>query len=200
MESIEWFFNLVCHEGQTSASLTVAQHDKNKDGYLTKDEVIQLSESLLASATSRASGSSTDESSLSFETNLAMCISRLCQSLSSMRTSLATQRLLSPASRRPKTDYLSMASTRRPALRGKGQTRQLDRTTCPTSVGQLSCLDGHDQIDTSQILPHFEWWSSPMSCLRVSSETILLHRSNSRKPKMRITTSITRSRKDYWED
>ncbi|EIW71253.1 hypothetical protein TREMEDRAFT_71100 [Tremella mesenterica DSM 1558] len=32
MESIEWFFNL---------------HDKNKDGYLTKDEVIQLSESLL---------------------------------------------------------------------------------------------------------------------------------------------------------
>ncbi|GFZ47757.1 GTPase-activating protein GYP2 [Saitozyma sp. JCM 24511] len=32
MESIEWFFEL---------------HDKNKDGYLTKDEVIQLSESLL---------------------------------------------------------------------------------------------------------------------------------------------------------
>ncbi|WVQ83298.1 hypothetical protein IAT38_005437 [Cryptococcus sp. DSM 104549] len=32
MEAIEWFFEL---------------HDKNKDGYLTKDEVIQLSESLL---------------------------------------------------------------------------------------------------------------------------------------------------------
>ncbi|KAH8089610.1 putative GTPase-activating protein [Filobasidium floriforme] len=32
MESIEWFFHL---------------HDKNKDGFLTKDEVIQLSESLL---------------------------------------------------------------------------------------------------------------------------------------------------------
>ncbi|OCF45828.1 GTPase activating protein [Kwoniella heveanensis CBS 569] len=32
MESIEWFFEL---------------HDKDKDGYLTKDEVIQLSESLL---------------------------------------------------------------------------------------------------------------------------------------------------------
>ncbi|KAI0332762.1 TBC-domain-containing protein [Cubamyces sp. BRFM 1775] len=32
MENIEWFFNL---------------HDKNKDGYLTKDEVLTLSESLL---------------------------------------------------------------------------------------------------------------------------------------------------------
>lgn len=32
MESIEWFFQL---------------HDKNHDGFLTKDEVIQLSESLL---------------------------------------------------------------------------------------------------------------------------------------------------------
>ena len=35
MENIEWFFNL---------------HDKNKDGYLTKDEVLTLSESLLVSA------------------------------------------------------------------------------------------------------------------------------------------------------
>ena len=34
MENIEWFFNL---------------HDKNKDGYLTKDEVLTLSESLLVS-------------------------------------------------------------------------------------------------------------------------------------------------------
>lgn len=34
MESIEWFFNL---------------HDKNKDGYLTKDEVLTLSESFLVS-------------------------------------------------------------------------------------------------------------------------------------------------------
>lgn len=32
MENIEWFFNL---------------HDKNKDGYLTKDEVLTLSESFL---------------------------------------------------------------------------------------------------------------------------------------------------------
>ena len=38
MESIEWFFDLVS-----------LQHDKNKDGFLTKDEVIQLSESLLVS-------------------------------------------------------------------------------------------------------------------------------------------------------
>lgn len=32
MEAIEWFFSL---------------HDKDKDGFLTKDEVLQLSESLL---------------------------------------------------------------------------------------------------------------------------------------------------------
>ena len=32
MGNIEWFFNL---------------HDKNKDGYLTKDEVLTLSESFL---------------------------------------------------------------------------------------------------------------------------------------------------------
>lgn len=32
MENIEWFFNL---------------HDKNKDGYLSKDEVLTLSESFL---------------------------------------------------------------------------------------------------------------------------------------------------------
>ena len=36
MENIEWFFNL---------------HDKNKDGYLTKDEVLTLSESLLVGVT-----------------------------------------------------------------------------------------------------------------------------------------------------
>ena len=30
--------------------LTGLQHDKNDDGFLTKDEVIQLSESLLVSA------------------------------------------------------------------------------------------------------------------------------------------------------
>ena len=36
MENIEWFFNL---------------HDKNKDGYLTKDEVLTLSESLLVRVT-----------------------------------------------------------------------------------------------------------------------------------------------------
>lgn len=35
MENIEWFFSL---------------HDKNKDGYLTKDEVLTLSESLLVCA------------------------------------------------------------------------------------------------------------------------------------------------------
>lgn len=32
MDNIEWFFNL---------------HDKNKDGYLTKDEVLTLSETFL---------------------------------------------------------------------------------------------------------------------------------------------------------
>ena len=32
MDNIEWFFNL---------------HDKNKDGFLTKDEVLTVSESLL---------------------------------------------------------------------------------------------------------------------------------------------------------
>ena len=32
MENIEWFFNL---------------HDKNKDGFLTKDEVLTLSETFL---------------------------------------------------------------------------------------------------------------------------------------------------------
>ena len=32
MDNIEWFFNL---------------HDKNKDGFLTKDEVLTISESLL---------------------------------------------------------------------------------------------------------------------------------------------------------
>lgn len=36
MDNIEWFFNL---------------HDKNKDGYLTKDEVLTLSESFLVSIT-----------------------------------------------------------------------------------------------------------------------------------------------------
>jgi hypothetical protein len=36
MDSIEWFFNL---------------HDKNRDGYLTKDEVLTLSESFLVSVT-----------------------------------------------------------------------------------------------------------------------------------------------------
>ena len=40
-----------------SVHLTDDQHDKNKDGYLTKDEVIQLSESLLVSAPSRGPGS-----------------------------------------------------------------------------------------------------------------------------------------------
>lgn len=34
MENVEWFFNL---------------HDKNKDGFLTKDEVLTLSESFLVS-------------------------------------------------------------------------------------------------------------------------------------------------------
>lgn len=38
MENIEWFFNL---------------HDKDKDGYLTKDEVLTLSESLLVNTLGR---------------------------------------------------------------------------------------------------------------------------------------------------
>ena len=36
MENIEWFFNL---------------HDKNKDGFLTKDEVLTLSETFLVRST-----------------------------------------------------------------------------------------------------------------------------------------------------
>lgn len=52
MESIEWFFVLVCLTPETAVlslitSHPLFQHDNNKDGYLTKDEVIQLSESLL---------------------------------------------------------------------------------------------------------------------------------------------------------
>jgi len=39
MENIEWFFNL---------------HDKNRDGFLTKDEVLVLSESFLVSDPKRA--------------------------------------------------------------------------------------------------------------------------------------------------
>jgi hypothetical protein len=37
MENIEWFFNL---------------HDKNKDGFLTKDEVLTLSETMLVGSPS----------------------------------------------------------------------------------------------------------------------------------------------------
>ena len=48
MESIEWFFKLVGRNPSgDDAMLTTFQHDKDKDGFLTKDEVIQLSESLL---------------------------------------------------------------------------------------------------------------------------------------------------------
>lgn len=36
MDNIEWFFNI---------------HDKNKDGFLSKDEVLTLSESMLVSIT-----------------------------------------------------------------------------------------------------------------------------------------------------
>lgn len=45
MENIEWFFNL---------------HDKNKDGYLTKDEVLTLSESLLVSLFLMSTRANTD--------------------------------------------------------------------------------------------------------------------------------------------
>jgi len=48
MESIEWFFNLV--SGDVAGSPRADwQHDKDHDGFLTKDEVIRLSESLLVS-------------------------------------------------------------------------------------------------------------------------------------------------------
>lgn len=39
MDNIEWFFNI---------------HDKNKDGFLSKDEVLTLSESMLVSVLPRA--------------------------------------------------------------------------------------------------------------------------------------------------
>ena len=42
-----------CPQSVTSVNKRKAQHDKNKDGFLTKDEVIQLSESLLVSSASR---------------------------------------------------------------------------------------------------------------------------------------------------
>lgn len=38
MDNIEWFFNI---------------HDKNKDGFLSKDEVLTLSESMLVSIVRR---------------------------------------------------------------------------------------------------------------------------------------------------
>jgi hypothetical protein len=41
MDNIEWFFNI---------------HDKNKDGFLSKDEVLTLSESMLVSVTPRLRG------------------------------------------------------------------------------------------------------------------------------------------------
>jgi hypothetical protein len=47
------------------------QHDNNKDGYLTKDEVIQLSESLLVKSLLLSVTAQTDESkalSINFET------------------------------------------------------------------------------------------------------------------------------------
>lgn len=47
MESIEWFFDLVSIVNSQVAWNNARQHDKNKDGFLTKDEVIHLSESLL---------------------------------------------------------------------------------------------------------------------------------------------------------
>lgn len=57
MENIEWFFNL---------------HDKNKDGYLTKDEVLTLSESLLVSILEiRGCKMLTERLSLSSDTRLA---------------------------------------------------------------------------------------------------------------------------------
>ena len=42
MDNIEWFFNI---------------HDKNKDGFLSKDEVLTLSESMLVSIPSRTPSS-----------------------------------------------------------------------------------------------------------------------------------------------
>lgn len=51
MESIEWFFHLVSMVAFEFIPFSdvCAQHDNNKDGFITKDEVIQLSESLLVS-------------------------------------------------------------------------------------------------------------------------------------------------------
>lgn len=55
MENIEWFFNL---------------HDKNKDGYLTKDEVLTLSESLLVSALRRSVPALTEPSPSCYSSSL----------------------------------------------------------------------------------------------------------------------------------
>ena len=51
MDNIEWFFNL---------------HDKDKDGYLSKDEVLTLSESLLVSIFSLMSCADTEFSQFIF--------------------------------------------------------------------------------------------------------------------------------------
>ena len=60
MENIEWFFNL---------------HDKNKDGYLTKDEVLTLSESLLVSSSHE---------------DMLMSAHKHCSSFSAMRSEMHT--------------------------------------------------------------------------------------------------------------
>lgn len=61
MENIEWFFNL---------------HDKNKDGFLTKDEVLTLSETFLVrlSSSSRLEKIVDNFVSSSFDTRSVMHI------------------------------------------------------------------------------------------------------------------------------
>lgn len=77
MENIEWFFNL---------------HDKNKDGYLTKDEVLTLSESLLVCRvvhsleTSSLMATPSSSSVSRLVTRILELLAGSCQTLSNMGT------------------------------------------------------------------------------------------------------------------
>ena len=102
------------------------QHDKDKDGYLTKDEVIQLSESLLVSM---AFITVLIFSSYS-EMSLVMCISRRYPSSSSTPTNSAM-----PIRRIPVRRMVYPMEIRiRLRTLENDQTRLLDLTICPISV------------------------------------------------------------------
>jgi hypothetical protein len=77
MDNIEWFFNL---------------HDKNKDGFLTKDEVLTVSESLLVRGPFRRMGQTPDPSLSSSSSGLKLATRTWVLSAASclMRLSMVT--------------------------------------------------------------------------------------------------------------